>query len=365
MTGRAFGQLDRALISQKNDSIRLELGTGVPITSFGLILDLGLVALLMASTYLLFNKTLALPIFVLFAVVGVKFFEPLLNFAIFLTETRYMSLAAQRISAVFAEKPLAQSPNPKIPTHYDIVFDRVSFGYHQNQRVISDFSLSLAQGTITALVGPSGGGKTTITSLMARFWETDQGRILIGGCDIKDILNEQLNSLFSFVFQDVYLFQDTVLENIKVGNRSAKQEAIIEAAKLAHCHDFIMDMKDGYQTKVGEGGVTLSGGERQRISIARAILKNAPIVVLDEATASMDPENELNIQKAISTLVKDKTLIVIAHRLKTVINAHQIVVLENGQIQEIGTHHYLLTAKGAYFNLWQEQQKTGGWKFSK
>ncbi|MDR2302214.1 MAG: ABC transporter ATP-binding protein/permease [Deltaproteobacteria bacterium] len=365
MTGRAFVRLDQALITQKSDCVKLEVGTGLPVTGFGMILDLGLVALLATATALLFNQTLLLPIFVLFAVVGIKFFEPLLNFAVFLTETRYMTLAAQRVSAVFAEKPLSEGANPKKPTSHDIVFDRVSFGYNPGQPVISDFSLTFPQGAMTALVGASGGGKTTITSLMARFWDPDQGKISIGGLDLREIENPDLNALFSFVFQDVYLFQDTILENVKVGNRNASREEIIEAAKLARCHDFIMDMDEGYLSRIGEGGATLSGGERQRLSIARAILKNAPIVVLDEATASMDPENELNIQLAISALVKNKTLIVIAHRLKTVVGANKIVVLEKGRIGEAGTHQELLAAKGSYFALWQEQQKTGGWKFPK
>ncbi|MDR2368527.1 MAG: ABC transporter ATP-binding protein/permease [Deltaproteobacteria bacterium] len=362
MTGQAFGRLDRALLTQKRDSVTLEVGTGIPITTFGLILNLGLVALLAIATALLFNGSLLLPIFVLFAVVGIKFFEPLVNFAIFLTEIRYMGLAAQRISAVFAEKPLKESDTPSGPTGHDIVFDRVSFAYNPGQPVISDLSLTIPQGAMTALVGPSGGGKTTMAGLMARFWDPDAGTISIGGCDIKNMQNDKLNSLFSFVFQDVYLFQDTILNNIKVGNRFASPEAITQAAKLAHCHDFIMDMEHGYLTMVGEGGATLSGGERQRISIARAILKNAPIVVLDEATASLDPENELSVQMAISALVKDKTLVVIAHRLKTVASANQIVVLERGRISELGTHDRLLAAKGPYFALWQERQKTGGWK---
>ncbi|MDR2387192.1 MAG: ABC transporter ATP-binding protein/permease [Deltaproteobacteria bacterium] len=365
MTGRAFVRLDKALLSQKSDCIKLEVATGLPVSGFGLILDLGLVLLLTVATALLFKGTLLLPIFVLFAVVGIKFFEPLLNFAVFLSETRYMTLAAQRLSAVFAEKPLSESAQPKKPTHYDIVFDQVSFAYQPDQPVISDFSLTFPQGAMTALVGPSGGGKTTITSLMARFWDPDQGKISIGGCDLREIENSDLNALFSFVFQEVYLFQDTILENIKVGHQSASREEIIEAAKIARCHDFIMDLDEGYLTKIGEGGATLSGGERQRISMARAILKKAPIVVLDEATASLDPENELNIQMAISALVKNKTLIVIAHRLKTVVGANQIVVLEKGRIGERGSHDELLAAKGSYWALWQEQLKTGGWKFPK
>ncbi|MDR0622585.1 MAG: ATP-binding cassette domain-containing protein, partial [Deltaproteobacteria bacterium] len=246
-----------------------------------------------------------------------------------------------------------------------IEFENVSFGYIPGQKTINGLNLTFRTGATTALVGPSGGGKTTITGLMARFWDPDSGRILIGGTDIREMENEKLNSLFSFVFQDVYLFQDTILENIKVGDKSATDEKAMEAAKLARCHEFIEAMENGYQTRVGEGGATLSGGERQRISIARAILKNAPIVVLDEATASMDPENERNIQLAISSLVKGKTLIVIAHRLKTVVGADLIAVIERGRIEEAGTHESLLGIDGVYRSLWREQEKTGGWKLAK
>jgi ATP-binding cassette subfamily B protein len=212
-------------------------------------------------------------------------------------------------------------------------------------------------------VGPSGSGKTTLTSLMARFWDVAGGSIAIGGVDIRSIPQKELNGLFAMVFQDVYLFRDTILGNIRVGKKDATREEVIGAAKAAQCHDFIAGLADGYDTLVGEGGATLSGGEKQRISIARALLKDAPIVILDEATAALDPENELLIQQAIGELVRDKTLIVIAHRLKTIAGADRILVIDGGRVRERGTHEELMANADLYARLWEEQQHTGGWKF--
>jgi ATP-binding cassette subfamily B protein len=365
MTGDSFNRLDKALLTLKKDSIYLEGGASIPIMFFAMVLDFGLAALIAYATYLLFYGQIAMVVFILFMVIGVKFFEPLLQFALFFSEFRYMNLAANRISEVMNEKILPERYDPQKPQNFDIEFQGVSFGYSPDRVIINNLSLKMPHKAMTALVGPSGSGKTTLTSLLARFWDVQSGRISIGGVDIKDMLNNDLNALFSFVFQDVYLFQDTILDNIKVGKKDATEGEVIKAAQLAQCHDFILAMENGYQTKVGEGGATLSGGERQRISIARAILKDAPIVILDEATASMDPENELNIQRAIGALIKEKTLIVIAHRLRTVVEADQIVVIDKGGLREMGTHDELLKHNDLYLNLWDEQQKTGGWKFAK
>jgi ATP-binding cassette subfamily B protein len=242
--------------------------------------------------------------------------------------------------------------------------ENVYYSYGKNE-VLHGITGTFEAGAVNAIIGKSGSGKTTLTSLMARFWDPDSGEITIGGADIRDIPNDELNAVFSFVFQDVYLFQDSVYENIRVGKKEASEEEIYAAAKLAQCHDFILGLENGYQTKVGEAGAALSGGERQRVSIARAILKDAPIVVLDEATASMDPENELNIQGAIGALIKDKTLIVIAHRLRTVVGADTLVVIDGGMVREKGTHSQLLANGDLYSSLWNEQRKTGGWKFAK
>jgi ATP-binding cassette subfamily B protein len=363
MTGKGFSRLDQTLRRLRKDSIRLEAAGGAPVMHYALILDLGYAGLLVYGAHLFSLGEIALPVFVLFLVIGCKFFEPLLNVGLFFSEMRYMSLAAARISEVMRAVPLKESITPQIPDHYDISFEDVSFGYGPDRMILDKLSFHMPENGMTALAGPSGSGKTTITSLIARFWDVNAGRILIGGIDIRDIPTEQLNALFSVVFQDVYLFQDSILNNIRVGKKDATKEEIAAAAKMAHCHEFIEQMEQGYETLVGEGGVTLSGGERQRISIARALLKDAPIVILDEATASLDPENELSIQKAISALVRRKTVVVIAHRLKTIAGADQILVLDNGRVREQGTHAGLVRMDGLYALLWNEQQRAGGWKF--
>ncbi|MDR1297339.1 MAG: ABC transporter ATP-binding protein/permease [Deltaproteobacteria bacterium] len=365
LTGKGFKRLDQSLLDLRRDSIHLEAAAGAPIVVFSVILELGMAALIILATYLLHRGQLDLVVYILFMIVGLKFFEPLLNLALFFSEFRYMSLAGQRISGILSEPPLPVGGVLETPEGRGVVFEDVTFGYSSDRPIINNLSLTFPGRAMTALVGPSGGGKTTVTSLMARFWDPWGGRILIGGADIRNMAPEDLNAMFSFVFQEVYLFAETVYENIRIGRKSASEEEVMEAARLAQCRDFILKLEDGYQTKVGEGGASLSGGERQRVSIARAILKNAPIVVLDEATASMDPENELNIQRAIGALVRDKTLVVIAHRLRTVVDADQIVVIDRGRAAEKGTHEELMSGGGLYRALWDEQQKTGGWKFAK
>lgn len=219
----------------------------------------------------------------------------------------------------------------------------------------------MPQGTVTALVGESGSGKTTTANLLLRFWDVSGGSIRIGGTDIRTFSQNDFYKLFSVVFQDVYLFNDTVLNNIRMASPQASEEEVMEAARKAHCHEFIMELENKYDTMVGEGGARLSGGERQRIAIARAILKNAPLLVLDEATASVDPENELLIQEALKTLVKNKTLLIIAHRLSTVRGAHQILVLKEGGIAEKGSHEELMRRKGIYYQFWQCQERLKSW----
>lgn len=226
--------------------------------------------------------------------------------------------------------------------------------------MLEDVSLTFPEKTITALVGPSGSGKSTIARLTGRFWDVEKGQITLGGVSLKDMATETLLSQISMVFQDVYLFHDTIENNIRMGKEGATREEIIEAAKKASCHEFIMALPEGYDTMVGEGGSTLSGGEKQRISIARALLKDAPIVLLDEATASLDPENEVLIQSAISELVYEKTVIMVAHRLQSVVNADQIVVLDKGRVKEVGNHEELLRKNGMYAHLWEEQEQIAG-----
>lgn len=250
-----------------------------------------------------------------------------------------------------------------IPQNYDIDVNNIEFSYDK-RKIIDGISLHIPQKTTTAVVGPSGGGKSTLCNLISRFWDVDGGNIRLGGIDVREYSMDSLMKNFSFVFQNVYLFADTIANNIAFGRENATREEIVTAAKKACCHDFIMSLPDGYDTVIGEGGASISGGEKQRISIARAIMKNAPIIILDEATANVDPENEKELVEAIDALTKEKTIIMIAHRLKTVRNADQIVVVENGKIAQLGTHTQLMQEGGIYKNFVNARQQAAGWKIN-
>ncbi|WP_302196825.1 ABC transporter ATP-binding protein [Ruminococcus sp.] len=250
-----------------------------------------------------------------------------------------------------------------IPQNYDIDVNNIEFSYDK-RKIIDGISLHIPQKTTTAVVGPSGGGKSTLCNLISRFWDVDGGNIRLGGIDVREYSMDSLMKNFSFVFQNVYLFADTIANNIAFGRENATREEIVTAAKKACCHDFIMSLPDGYDTVIGEGGASISGGEKQRISIARAIMKNAPIIILDEATANVDPENEKELVDAIDALTKEKTIIMIAHRLKTVRNADQIVVVDSGKIAQLGTHTQLMQEGGIYKNFVNARQQAAGWKIN-
>ena len=250
------------------------------------------------------------------------------------------------------------------PKSHDIQLDHVSFSYDK-RKIIDDVSMSIPEKTTTAIVGPSGGGKSTLCNLIARFWDVDEGEVNLGGINVKDYSMNSLMNNFAFVFQRVYLFADTIENNIKFGNQEATHEQVVMAAKKACCHEFISQLPDGYNTVIGEGGATLSGGEKQRISIARAIMKDAPIIILDEATANVDPENEKELMEAIDALTKEKTIIMIAHRLKTVRNADQIVVIDKGRIVQQGTHNQLMKQEGIYKRFVDSREKAVSWKLAK
>lgn len=249
------------------------------------------------------------------------------------------------------------------PSNRDIHLDHVSFAY-EDRTIIDDVTLDIKEKTTTAIVGPSGGGKTTLTSLIARFWDVKSGKVTLGGRDVRDYSFDSLMENFSFVFQRVYLFEDTIANNIRFGRPEASIEEVVAAAKKACCHDFIMALPDGYETLVGEGGATLSGGEKQRIAIARAIMKDAPIIILDEATANVDPENEKELTEAIENLTKEKTIIMIAHRLKTVRHADQILVIDKGKIVQQGKHDELMAVDGIYKNFVSGRKKAVSWKIA-
>lgn len=250
-----------------------------------------------------------------------------------------------------------------IPQNYDIDVNNIEFSYDK-RKIIDGISLHIPQKTTTAVVGPSGGGKSTLCNLISRFWDVDGGNIRLGGIDVREYSMDSLMKNFSFVFQNVYLFADTIANNIAFGRENATREEIVTAAKKACCHDFIMSLPDGYDTVIGEGGASISGGEKQRISIARAIMKNAPIIILDEATANVDPENEKELVEAIDALTKEKTIIMIAHRLKTVRNADHIVVVDSGKIAQLGTHTQLMQEGGIYKNFVNARQQAAGWKIN-
>ena len=280
------------------------------------------------------------------------------------TMIRTMDAALDRVERIKQAKKIDENGRDIPLDSFDIGFEHVSFAYENGNPILKDVSFSIPQGSMTAIVGPSGGGKTTITRLIARFWDVQEGSITIGGHDVKEFTCDSLLKNMSMVFQNVYLFHDTIENNIKFGCPDATHEQVVEAAKKACCHDFISALPQGYDTVIVEGGSTLSGGEKQRISIARAMLKDAPIILLDEATASVDPENEVHLQQAISALVKNKTLIVIAHRLSTIRDADQILVVDNGKIVEKGVHAELIQQKGIYQKFWNIRQKARNWKLA-
>lgn len=268
-----------------------------------------------------------------------------------------------RVEEIDRAPKMDEGGSVQVPKSHDITFDHVDFSYG-DRKIIDDVSFTIPEGTTTAIVGPSGSGKTTLTSLMARFWDVNKGSVKLGGIDVKDYSLDSLMSNFSMVFQNVYLFNDSIENNIKFGKPAASHEEVVAAAKAARCHEFIMALPDGYDTVIGEGGATISGGERQRLSIARAMLKDAPIVILDEATANVDPENEAELQAAIEALTGGKTIIMIAHRLKTVRHANQILVVDHGRIVQHGTHDQLIRQKGIYADFILNRKAAIDWKIS-
>lgn len=359
MTGEHSHNLEKAFRELMKQSIKMEGLLQSIILTVTPLLRAGLTIMIYVGSYLLLGGSLSIMVFATFLIIGTRIFDPLSEAIINFTVLRYGAQSGERITEFMTEPVMTGTQAP--PEGNDIVFEKVSFAY-KNDQVLKDISISMKAGTLTALVGPSGSGKSTILKLAARFYDPMEGRVLLGGRDMKDIEPEELFKRISMVFQDVYLFQDTIGNNIRFGREDATQLEVEEVSRKACCHDFIMKLPKGYDTLVGEGGCTLSGGEKQRISIARAILKNAPIVLLDEATASLDPENEVDVQKAINELIKERTVIVIAHRLKTIHGADNIIVLDNGHVVEEGKNKELLELGGLYSRLWNLQQKSNSLK---
>ena len=348
--------LDLSLIALEKEMVRDELTGSVLINTSIALLKLGLVSVIIMGITLLEAGKVDLMTYLIFLVFGAGVYAPVeevFNYSILLS---YLDVRIKRMREI-EEMPTQTGKTDYTLRSYDITFSHVDFSYEEGKQVLRDISFTAKQGEITALVGPSGGGKSTIAKLAARFWDIDNGLITLGGEDISKIDPEALLSHFAIVFQDVVLFNTSVLENIRIGRQSATDEEVREAARLARCEDFITRLPDGYETVIGENGQKLSGGERQRISIARALLKNAPVILLDEATASLDVENETLMQEGISELVKDKTVLIIAHRMRTIRRANQVVVLRDGAVSECGTPDDLLARHGDFASLVERQSQ--------
>lgn len=363
--GSAFEGLKKSFAKLRDDSKKQEKAGGA-VSMYGrAILFLGISVVMGTGAYLLSIGEITPFFYIMCLLAALQVYEPILQLFVFVISMARTNQCVDKLIRLKEEKELEVTAPSRTTAGSDISFKDVYFAYDGENDVLKGVSFDIPERNFVALVGSSGSGKTTIARLLARFWDIRQGEISIGGIPIKSMTQEHLLSKISMVFQDVYLFKDTIAENIRIGKPDATDEEIVAAAKAAACHDFIMSLPDGYQTMVGEGGSTLSGGEKQRISIARAILSDAPIVFLDEATASLDPENEVLIQYAIDELVKNKTVLVIAHRLQSVMNADDIIVLDEGRIIEEGDHNTLLSKNGRYASLWKEQETAVNWKLAK
>ena len=353
-------KLDQKIMDVESITVKLELLNGTLVTSAQMILKIGMATTVLVGASLLVSGSISFMIFLMFMLAATRLYQPLSGCLQNLSAVYSTLLVVERMKSI-EEQRIQQGREDAAYRGYDIVFDRVGFSYKEGEPVLREVSFTARQGQVTALVGPYGGGKSTSAKLAARFWDIDKGTITIGGCDISKIEPETLLKSFAIVFQDVVLFNNTIMENIRLGRKGASDEEVLAAARAAQCEEFISRLPEGYQTRIGENGSTLSGGERQRLSIARALLKDAPIILMDEATASLDVENETLVQEAISNLVKDKTVLIIAHRMRTVAGADQIVVLKDGCVAEQGTPEKLLEDNGIYRHMTELQNRSLSW----
>ena len=354
-------ELEEKLKTMEQGAIRSELATGVFVCSAQAFLRLGLATTVLTGGALLLAGELPFLYFLGFLFAAARLYDPLSMVLQNIAATFSAKLQIERMRSIL-EQPVQKGAEDFQPQNYDICLDHVTFAYGEGPGVLNDVSFTARQGEVTALIGPSGGGKSTACKLAARFWDVSAGRITLGGVDISGVDPETLLRSYSMVFQDVVLFRDTVMENIRLGRRGASDEEVLEAAKAAQCDAFIRRLPQGYQTVIGENGSTLSGGERQRISIARALLKNAPVILLDEATASLDVENESAVQLALSHLLRGRTVLIIAHRMRTVAGADHIVVLENGRVAQEGTPEELMAWGGLYRRMVELQSQSAQWR---
>lgn len=365
--GEVYERLVHAMERLRDALIRADVLPSPLLAVFGFIIEMSFVAVAWAGSVLALRGAIQPAALLVFLVVTVGVVRQVADLGVALLMLRASQRALGRVDRLLAEEPLAETSELAVRvTRFDVAIDDVSFAYEE-EAVLNGVSVTFPDRSLTALVGASGSGKSTLVHLVARLWDVPRGKgsIRIGGVDIRDLPFEDLHQHIAMVFQDVVLFSGTVFENLRVGRPDASREEVEQAAKAARAHDFICALPNGYETVLGEGGGTLSGGERQRISIARALLKNAPIVLLDEATASVDASAEAEIQRAIDELVKKKTVVVIAHRLRTIRRAHKIVVLDKGRVAEEGTHDELLVKDGVYAALWREQERAKGWQIGR
>ena len=356
--------LSKKIRAVEKQSVAAELETALFVSSASMVLKLGISSVALTGSVLLVNGSIDVLTLFLFLMAASRMYDPMQGALQNLAAVIAMRTNVGRMNEIL-EYPVQTGSETMTNQGCDIVFDHVGFAYNSGETVLKDVSFTAKQGEVTALVGPSGGGKTTVSRLAARFWDNQKGCITVGGMDISKIDPEKLMSLYSIVFQDVTLFDNTILENIRLGRKGATDEEVLAAAKLANCDEFVEKLPDKWNTNIGENGCTLSGGERQRISIARAFLKDAPIILLDEATASLDVENETAIQEALSRLIKDKTVLIIAHRMRTVSSADKIVVLKDGAVAEQGAPAQLLHKGGIFAHMVQLQTKSQGWSLIK
>ena len=341
--------------------IKSELMASAGVITGKVVLNLGIVSVILLGSYLIMNSQITIFTLLIFLIASATIYAPVENGLMFLSEILIMDIKIERtkeIESLVVEGGLTEYSLDG----YDIEFRDVKFNYDDLKDVLTDISFTAKQGEVTALVGPSGGGKSTVSKLAARFWDPVSGQVILGGRDLATLDSEKLLENFSIVFQDVILFNTSVMENIRVGRKDATDEEVIEAARMAECEEFVTKLPDGYDTVIGENGELLSGGQRQRISIARAILKDANVILLDEATSFLDVENESKIQKALSALIKDKTVIIIAHRMRTIANADRIIVLDDGKIAEQGSPEELLSQNGLFKKMVDLQNLSGEWQ---
>ena len=350
---------DKRLKSYERELEKHELAASVFINLSAVLLKLGLPSVILAGAWMLQRGEVTVFVYLAFLIVAAMVYNPIQDVYNNFVVLAFLDVRINRMKEIEAMPVQAGSQGLNI-SNYDIEFRNVSFAYEDRKQVLHNVSFTARQGEVTALVGPSGGGKSTTARLAARFWDIDGGQILLGGCDIATIDPEELLKSYAIVFQDVLLFNASIADNIRIGRRNATDEEVQRVARLAQCDDFIGRMPQGYDTIIGENGETLSGGERQRISIARALLKDAPVILLDEATASLDAENETKIQSGISELVRNKTVIIIAHRMRTVLGADHIVVLDAGTVAEQGTPAELIAKQGEFARMVSLQQERSG-----